>query len=456
MAYIWQQLTNSLPSPMNKKDGLSGCVLNGKMYALGGWSSGSGMGTTYNNVLYSTDGITWTPSAKTPTWSGRHVFPVVVHNDRIYVLGGDQNSGSYQSDVHSWDGLETSDWVVETTSAPWGQRAGHIGFSLGDYIYVGFGQTVTNLTPAPSTYFTDLWRSLDGQTWELVTDKAPCSYRGYFCNTAPVLNGEAYFIGGGTYDTTDFPTREYKNDVYAMNEDGEFRLVSSGKPSVLSKLMYHNLIAHDGKLWVMGGYNGSDQKKVFSSVDGGTWTEHTSPWGVRHAALLLSYNGAMYFGTGMNATDMWKYFDFNPGPKVHISALPDGVTALASTYTVIDKENPLIAGRTVTEMGYWRNSSGSMVPKIVKQTGTNTFDVVWSGSAVSHTGGGYQSFDIPDYVVPSDGSTYRMAFSFSYPYSDSFAHSGGGRWLKAGNITGTGQVFSNYNDGSCCMSWTEL
>lgn len=453
MTYQWTQINNNLPTPMAFKDGIGGCVLNGKMYALGGWSSGSGMGTTYNNVLFSTDGITWTPSGKTPTWSGRHVFPVVVHNDRIYVLGGDQNSGSYQPDVHSWDGLETSDWLVETLNAPWGQRAGHIGFSLGDYIYVGFGQTVTNLTAAPSTYFTDLWRSLDGQTWELVTDKAPCSYRGYFCNTAPVFNNEAYFICGGTYDTTDFPVREYKNDVYAMNEDGEFRLVSRGKPSTLPKLMYHNLITHDDRLWVIAGYNGSDQKKVFSSEDGDEWIEHSSPFAVRHAALLISYEDKLFFGTGMYAKDMWRMDSFGGEEGVYYGAIADGTTSLSSVYTVIDRTISLESGKTVDKIGINRQTSGPMTVKIAKQINATTLEIIFSQS-VTHNGLGYQDFDITDFTVPDDGFTYRVGFAFSTPSADSFSHSGGGRWMKLGNLTGT-QTMSLYPDGSYCLRWFE-
>lgn len=463
MTYAWQQLTNSLPTAMNGRDGIMGCVLNGKMYAIGGWKSGTGLGTTYNTVLFSTDGITWTPSVKTPTWDGRHAFPVVVHNNRIYVLGGDINRGYYQPNVHSWDGLETSDWVVENTNAPWGNRFGHYAFSLNGYIYVGGGQTYTNITAPPTQFFKDLWRSTDGQTWELVTDDCPLGIR-CFLGSVPVIDNEAFFIGGGTYETTDFPAREYKNDVFVMDVNHNFRCVSHGKNSVLTKLMYHNITVFDGKLWVIAGWAGSNQKRVFVSANKGeTWTEEPlPPWAIRHAAYCVTYNNAIYFGTGWTDSDMWRLYDVPPpstppnDPKINLGSTPNTTTALASVYTVIDRSTALVAGKTVTEIGYHRMSAGSMTPKIFRQIGTsNSFDVVWSGAAVTHNGNGWQSFDIPDFVVPNNGSTYRIGFAFSYPYSDMYSTQGQ-RWLKAGNVTGNGVAFSYFTDGSCCMTWTEL
>ncbi len=457
MALQWQLLTSSLPSALSLKDGVGGCVLNGKMYAMGGWSVGN---TRYKSVSYSTDGITWTASSKTASWTPRHCMPVIAHDGHILVLGGDQNSGAYQPDVHSWTGLETDEWVVETTSAPWGNRAGHIAFSLGGYVWVGFGQTLSTLSGTPTTFFTDLWRSETGRgdTWELFEAKCVSGYRGYLCGHPAVLDDEVYFIGGGTYDTADFGTREYKNDIFAMNADGEFRLVNHGKNSPVTKLMYHNIAALGDDLFVFAGWAGADQNKWFKSSDKGiTWTQQsTPPWSARHAAMIIPYNDALYFGTGLAANDMWKLYDLSFGPKVHLGSIPDGNTGLGTNYTVIDKTITLTPGLTVAEMGFWRNTGGSMVPKIAKQIGTsNVFDIVWSGSAVTHPGGGYATFPITNFTVPSDGSTYRVGFNFSSG-SDQFCHAGPGRWLKAGNTTGTGQTFSHSTDGSYCMSWTEL
>lgn len=457
--YLWKLLNNNLPTPLAFKDGIGGVVHDGKMYALGGWSTGPNMGTTYNTVLFSVDGITWTQSVQPASWSGRHVMPVVSHKGRIFVLGGDQNSGNYQPDVHSWTGDEDEEWEIETLDAPWGNRAGHIAFSLGDYIYVGFGQTVTNLTPAPTTFFTDLWRSETGRgdTWELVNAKCVSGYRGYFSNSPAILDGEAYFIGGGCYDTSDFPTRELKNDVFAMNADGEIRLVNHGKNSPITKLMYHNICAFDGKLWVLAGWNGGDKKAVFMSADKGeTWAlQPAPPWAVRHAAMCIPFNDKLYFGTGMNVKDMWRMEKIGGEPGMNYGALPNGgTTALSPVYTVIDRSTELTVGKTVDAIGMYRNTPGAMTLKIAKQTGPTSLEIVYSQS-VYHDGDGYQDFDITDFEVPNDGASYRIGAAFSTPGPDAFNHSGVGRWLKIGDLTGA-QAMSFYADGSYSFRWKEV
>jgi hypothetical protein len=454
--YQWQLLTNALPSALSLKDGIGGAFLNGKLYAMGGWAQG---GARFNSVSYSTNGITWTPSAQPASWTGRHAMPVVVHNGRIFVLGGDQNSGAYQPDVHSWSGEETEPWVVEDTNAPWGQRAGHYAWSDGDYIHVECGQTVTNITPAPTTFFTDHWRSLTGQsgTWELVESKVVSGWRGYLSNSPPVIDGEAFIVGGGTYDTTDFLGREYKNDVFAQGPTR--RLVTHGKGSLLSRLMYHNIGVLNGALVVMAGWNNANQNRVFVSPDKGlTWNElPLPPWSARHAALLISAPDAIYFGTGMSVSDMWKLTELPPpNPKVHLGAPVDGTTGFPAVYTVLDKSTALVAGVAVVGIGLSCSRSQTLIPKIAKQVSANTFDIVWSGTAVTHPGGGHASFPIPSFTPPSDGYTYRIGVAMQYTGgADSYAHAGIGRFMKLGDIFGAGQVFSTPTDGSLSMSWTE-
>lgn len=450
--YIWQLLNNSLPAALNQKDGIGGVFHNGKFYAMGGWRMSDG--TRFNSVSYSLDGVTWTDSVQTASWTPRHAMPVVSHNGRIYVLGGDQNSGGYQPDVHSWSGDEADSWVVETTSAPWGDRAGHIGFSYGGYLWVGFGQTITPFT-STTTFFTDLWRSEDGATWELYDGECPINYRGYISSQPALLDGDLYFIGGGCYSTTDFPTREYKNDVMVMRPDFSIGVVNHGKGSNLPKLMYHSIAAFYDKLWVFGGFNGADQRIVYSSSDKGkTWVqEPTPPWSARHAAMLIPAEDGIYFGTGQSATDFWKLYKLDE-TKIHFGATPDGTTNMNATYTVFDETASLSAGDVVTHLGFSGSRSRAMIPKIGKRTGTGTFDIVYSGSPVIHSGGGYNYFRIPEFTVPDDGFEYKIGFSFNYSGgADTFCFGGNGRYMKSGDVTGTNQVFSVSTDGSFAMAW---
>lgn len=461
MTYTWTRTQSSLPSAMNQKDGIGGVVLNDKMYALGGWNSGSGYGQTYNTVMHSTDGITWTASAKQATWSGRHQFPAVVHNGRIFVLGGDQNTASgYVADCHSWDGLETSDWVEHPTP-PWGVRVGHVGFSLGGYLWVGFGQTHDWFGTTPTKFYTDLWRSVDGITWELFSDEMPITPRGYYSSNPPILDDEVYFICGSTYETSDFAYRDYQNDIFAMDGNGSVRQVVHKKQSTLPNMMYHNLAVFDGKLWMLAGFNGADRKFVYMSDDKGkTWTQQpTAPWTARHAGMAITYNDALYFGTSQFTADMWKLTkDIPPPPPpagLNVGATPTGTTSFASQWTVFDPVASLSPSDVIDSIGLHKGNAGYVTPKIAKIVSGQVLDVVYSGSPQMHNGGGYQNFDIPDFTVPNDGHAYMIGFSFA-DSAMSFSHSGGARYMKLGDITANGQSYLYFTDGAICTQWIEV
>lgn len=148
----------------------------------------------------------------------------------------------------------------------------------------------------------------------------------------------------------------------------------------------------------------------------------------------------------------------NPGnPVIHLGATVDGVSAIPALYTIIDKTITLTPGAVVTALGYSCARTHAMTPKIFKHNGTSAaFDVAYSGSQVTHTGGGMQHFPITSFTVPNDGSTYRVGFAVQYADgSDSYSYSGAGRWQKAGNITANAQTFTYASDGSCAMAWTE-
>lgn len=282
-------------------------------------------------------------------------------------------------------------------------------------------------------------------------------------NNPPRIGDEVFFIGGGTYETSDYGSREYRNDVYALDltalpSEVKMRCVSHGKGSALLKMMYHSMCAYDEKLWVMGGFNGSDQRKVFMSDDlGRTWFQMaTPPWAARHAALLIPYNDKLYFGTGYVASDMWEFEAINFGPKDHLGSQPNTTTAWGSVYTVIDKSLELTPGVDVEKIGMFRNQSGSMNIKIARHLpGSDSFEFVVN-EAVSHSGG-YQNFTLSTpYTVPSDGYIYRPAVAFSSSGGDQFCTTpGASRWYKAGNLTGTQAMGSLKTDGAICMTWTE-
>jgi hypothetical protein len=454
VTYQWQLCTNALAAALNQKDGI-GLVVDGdnEVFAVGGWQLN---GTRHNIVSRSPDGYTFTPSAQAASFPPTHATPALMLRGRLCVFGGDQNGSGYHNHIHSWSTSESEAWVDHGSFA-FLDRVGHFAFKVviggEEFALIGGGQTVTAFTAPPTKFFNDLWMWDGTNAPTLLYEDAPYQYRGYISSIAQ-MNGETALIGGGNYETSD-TTRGYRTDSLKLTADMGWRLPTPRNGSNLPGTLYANTAAWDNLWWHFGGHNGGDHRAYRNSGDLKNWTTlATPPWAGRHAAVLFPFKGALYYGTGAYATDMWRLI--KPDPlKQHLGSPVNSATNMGATYTVLDGAQSLTAGATVTALGFSGVRSRTMVPKIAKQTGAGTFDIVWSGAALPHPGGGYIEFLIPPFVVPDDGATYRMGWAFSYVGgADSFSTIGS-RFMKAGDVTGTGQVFSTPTDGTFAMSWTE-
>jgi hypothetical protein len=226
---------------------------------------------------------------------------VVTHNNRIHIIGGDTDDGSYDRNTHSWDGLETSKWRIEEANFPPLDRAGHWGVSLGGYLWFGGGQTMSPQTPAPTKFFTDRWRSVDGSpgSWELYDEDCALGARGFVSSNPPIIEGEAYFVAGGTYQTEDYPYRSYRNDIMVMGRDFKIRCINP--KNQMPGMFYHSVAQLRGILIIVCGHNGDNLKTVWASYDKGKTLVRLLdvPSAATHAATLQEFNGSLYFWGGL-------------------------------------------------------------------------------------------------------------------------------------------------------------
>jgi hypothetical protein len=71
-------------------------VFDGKMWVLGGDRIFEGPSIAYNDVWCSSDGVNWTESDNNADWSARGGHASVVHDGKMWVLGGgDKNDVWY-------------------------------------------------------------------------------------------------------------------------------------------------------------------------------------------------------------------------------------------------------------------------------------------------------------------------------------------------------------------------
>ncbi len=316
-AYHWVNVTMTAPFPA--RDGAGALVYNDRMWLIGGWDSRN---KAYfpldcvNDVWSSTDGATWVlerpntfgtaPFDLETEWAGRHTAGYVVHQAKMWIVGGDPIQGHYQSDIwHSEDG-RTWEQANRGRPVPWGPRVLHYTVAFKDSIWVMGGQTLPQFAPAEERFYNDIWKSEDGVYWTQVTPEgAHWPPRGMTGGQA-VFKDRIWILGGGTYDTPDTPQRTFYNDVWSSGDGVHWECHTACAP--WHPRQYHDVAVFDDKLWVLEGWNQENRKDVWYSSDGEHWREvPDTPWRPRHAASVFVYRNSLWMVAGNNMEpDVWK------------------------------------------------------------------------------------------------------------------------------------------------------
>lgn len=274
--------------------------------------------TCNNEVWSSADGAEWTlvrPNTfrdaafdSAADWEGRHTAGYAVYRDRIWIIGGDCNQGHYQNDV--WNSADGRTWTCVSggDELPWRDRALHYTVVHNDSIWVMGGQSMPAFAPSDEVFYRDIWTTTDGVAWEPVVPEGPYwSARGMIGGSA-VLKGRIWVLGGGTYDTPRTPARRYHNDVWSSADGIHWTLHSAAAP--WHPRQYHDVAVWDERLWVLEGYHqeGGNRNDVWHSTDGVHWHEVAdTPWKPRHAASVFVHDGSLWMVAGNNMqSDVWR------------------------------------------------------------------------------------------------------------------------------------------------------
>jgi hypothetical protein len=313
--YEWQQITSK--AAFAPRDGAGALTYQGKMWFLGGWNPGDKKNfprICNNEVWNSADGKDWTlvkPNTfldrmfdKTKDWEGRHTAGYVVYKDKMWIVGGDANQGTYQNDV--WNSADGKTWTLVNKEVPWGPRVLHYTAVFGDKIWVIGGQNMPAFAGGEETFYRDIWTTTDGIAWEQVKPAEPFWPQRGMIGGSAVKDGKIWILGGGTYDTPKIPQRKYFNDVWSSADGIHWQEHTKAAPWVARQ--YHDVAVWDGRLWVMEGYAKGNRNDVWHSADGEHWTEvPKTPWAARHAASLYVHGDSLWMVAGNNMqSDVWK------------------------------------------------------------------------------------------------------------------------------------------------------
>jgi hypothetical protein len=319
VAYEWVNVTSA--AAFAPRDGAGALTFQGKMWLLGGWNPQPKdreffPRTCNNEVWSSSNGSAWMlekPNTfldakfdATSDWEGRHTAGYAVFRDRMWIIGGDANQGHYQNDV--WSSADGREWTLISDRVPWSPRALHYTVVHDGRIWVIGGQTMPAFAPADEVFYRDVWTTQDGARWTKIEPQEPCwSARGMIGGSA-VFRGRIWILGGGTYDTPQTPARQFKNDVWSSADGKHWTQHVESAP--WHPRQYHDVAVWDERLWVLEGYHqsGGNRSDVWHSGDGVHWEElPNTPWKPRHAASVFVFDDALWMVAGNNMeADVWK------------------------------------------------------------------------------------------------------------------------------------------------------
>jgi hypothetical protein len=224
----------------------------------------------------------------------------------MWIIGGDVNQKHYQNDI--WNSSDGKRWTRVAADAPWSPRALHYTVVHRDRLWVIGGQTMPAFSPAPETFYRDIWTSRDGAHWEQVKPREPYWQPRGMIGGAAVFRDRIWILGGGTYDTPTTPQRKFYSDVWS-SADGVTWTLHTERAAWAAR-QYHDVAVWDGRLWVLEGYAQPDgnRKDVWHSADGVQWTElPDTPWKPRHAASVFVHQDALWMVAGNNMeSDVWR------------------------------------------------------------------------------------------------------------------------------------------------------
>ena len=226
-----------------------------RMWIFGGWYNGRLPGHSASNEVWSSaDGENWEQATDKAGWSPRLAAGAVVFKDRMWVLGGTEDyyfgdKKSLKNDV--WSSANGKEWVQATENAGWSPRAYHNAVVHDGKIWVlGGGNYVPEYEGR-----NDVWSSEDGVHWTHVTDKTPWSPRIWFSSV--VYRNRIWVLGGWSKE----PSKNW-GDVW-YSKDGktwhEFKSDVTWK-----ERHEHSAYVFQDKIWVAGGHAQPLSSEVWS------------------------------------------------------------------------------------------------------------------------------------------------------------------------------------------------
>ena len=316
----WSEVTSN--ASFSPRYGQSTAVFNDKLWVIGGTSdSGS-----FNDVWSSSDGKSWTLETDNAGFSPRFFHGTVVFDNKLWVIGGLSNYVA-QNDI--WSSSDGKRWTKVMTVWGFSPRYGHSTAVFNNKIWVIGG--------IKSDAMNDIWSSPDGSNWTLQTAEADFQPR--YGAGVTEFNHRLWVVGGfyilpyGDLGIMSGP----RVDVWSSRDGSTWELENSC--AAFERREFVPLTAFDNKMWIIGGggpeqYGGPKESDpigyifndVWSSSDGINWTLETENAGFspRYGNSVITFNNTIWSIGGIDdngvKNDVWQ---MNIDMPIPTTTVPD-------------------------------------------------------------------------------------------------------------------------------------
>ena len=226
----------------------------GRMWRMGGFVENKSRFIPIGEIWSSVDGRTWTLATTAPAWRPRGGGALVVHNEKLWLLGGTRhprNEGDQPAFSDVWSTENGVDWTEVMANAPWRPRSLHsVVVHNGQLWVMGGGHWGKN-----PTLYRDVWSSFDGIKWK--EHSSEVAWPGRIWATATSYNGLLWIMGGFIAKP-----RGGTNDIWYSDDGRDWYPYLAAKP--WPSRMAHSSIAFNDRLWVLAGSNSDYFNDIWS------------------------------------------------------------------------------------------------------------------------------------------------------------------------------------------------
>jgi len=286
--YYWTQVTPSGPwSPRTSHAAVS---FKGRLWVIGGGIGGD----IANDVWSSTDGYVWKLETNDITWlNGRGKGRIVVFGDKLWVVG------NYAAPNDVWCSPDGITWTQVVSDAPWAARYGAGIAVYQDKLWVLGGGDFSG------TQLNDVWSSSDGIQWSQVSEHSAWTPR--HVNTV-VFQDRLWVLGGYFIDTSlvfDWACRWLHDAVSSSTGESWTTIPSVGVG------YFGTLAVFDNQLWdtdrsyfyevFLAGLEAVGSNEVWCSQDAAHWKQMpAAPWTVRRDQASVVFDGKLWVLGGVS------------------------------------------------------------------------------------------------------------------------------------------------------------